>query len=88
MRPEEVKMLCCPETREALELADSHVLTEINECIRAGGVVTVAGSAVTEHLEGALLCEKAARIYPIKGDIPVLLSESALRWPESLVYGV
>lgn len=88
MRPEEVAMLCCPETREGLELADSRMLTEINECIRAGGVVTVIGSAVTERLEGALLCEKAARIYPIKGNIPLLLSEAALQWPESLVYGV
>lgn len=88
MRPEEVKILCCPETREGLELADSRVLTEINECIRAGEVETVTGIAVTEYLEGALLCENAARIYPIKGGIPVLLSEAALRWPEALISGI
>ena len=74
-------ILCCPETRGALKLADDACLASLNKAISAGTLKNVAGEKISETLEEALVSEDGSRVYPIREGIPVLLSDEAISLP-------
>lgn len=74
-------ILCCPETRGALKLADDACLASLNESIAAGTLANVAGEKISEKLEEALVTEDGSRVYPVREGIPVLLSDEAIILP-------
>ncbi len=71
-------LLVCPETHQDVALATPGELIHLNEAIRAGKVLTVAGRAVTEPVEGALIRIDRAVAYPIREGIPVMLVPEGL----------
>jgi len=71
-------MLCCPETRQPLSPLDENRVGRINEVIASGKALNRAGQPVTEKIEGGLLTQDGAWLYPIREKIPILLSEEAL----------
>ena len=71
-------ILCCPETRGKLSMADESTLSSPNSAISAGSVKNVGGERVTEPLTEALVSEDGKRLYPIREDIPVLLTDEAI----------
>ena len=74
-------ILCCPETRGALKLADDACLSAINQAIQAGKLKNVAGENISEKWEEALVVEDGSRAYPVREGIHVLLSDEAIILP-------
>jgi uncharacterized protein len=70
--------LVCPEARQPLALADAPLLARLNAAITGGRVRTKAGQLVTAPLEGGLVRQDGAVLYPIVDDIPVMLVEESI----------
>ena len=76
--PELLKILCCPETHQAVSEADAALLTDLNNRIASGSLKNRAGKSVGDKLEGGLLRQDGRLIYPIRNRIPILLIEEAI----------
>lgn len=73
-----LEILCCPETRGTLKMADEACLATLNNAIAAGTLKNVAGEKISDALQEALVTEDGCRVYPIREGIPVLLSDEAI----------
>ena len=71
-------ILCCPETRGKLKMAEEGLLSTLNGAIAAGTVKNAGGEKVAETLAEALLTIDGKRVYPIREGIPVLLADEAI----------
>ena len=71
-------ILCCPETRGKLKMAEEGLLSTLNAAIAAGTVKNVGGEKVAETLAEALVTLDGKRVYPIREGIPVLLADEAI----------
>ncbi|MBW2275829.1 MAG: hypothetical protein JRG96_21420 [Deltaproteobacteria bacterium] len=71
-------ILACPETHQPLAEADAALIERVNAAIGAGDQKNVGGGAVTEAIDGGLLREDGAVLYPIREGIPILLIEEGL----------
>jgi uncharacterized protein YbaR (Trm112 family) len=78
MDPELLKILCCPETRQALTEATPDVVARVNERIAAGKLVTQSGQPVRQPIEGGLVRADGKALYPIRRNLPVLLIDEAI----------
>lgn len=73
-----LKLLCCPETHQALFPADSQLLQQLNQKITAGQVQNRRGRTISETLEEGLIRKDGKVLYPIRNDIPVMLVEEGI----------
>jgi len=73
-----LQILVCPKDQTALNLADGPLLAKVNRAIADGKVRNLGGQAVTEMLQGGLIREDGALLYPVVEDIPVLLVDEAI----------
>lgn len=71
-------ILCCPDTKQDVSLADADVVARLNERIRNGMVTNKAGQPVQEPIDGGLVRADNAVLYPIREDIPVMLIDEAI----------
>lgn len=71
-------ILCCPDTKQDVTLADEDLITRLNERIAKGELKNKAGQAVTEKLDGGLIRADRKVLYPIREDIPVMLIEEGI----------
>ena len=71
-------ILACPETREAVSLADEALIENLNRKIDAGQLVNRAGEKVTEPINGGLVREDGRYLYVIRNDIPIMLVEQGI----------
>lgn len=71
-------ILACPETREAVSLADQALIDGLNQKIEAGQLVNRAGEKVTEPIDGGLIREDGRYLYAIRDGIPVMLVEQGI----------
>ncbi len=76
--PELLKILVCPEDKTPVALADEALVEKINAAIAAGTLQNRAGEAVSEKIDGGLVREDKAYLYPIRDDIPVMLIDEAI----------
>jgi uncharacterized protein YbaR (Trm112 family) len=73
-----LEMLVCPENRTPLHLADDSLTARINQAIAAGTLKNRTGQKVASPLEGGLVREDGALLYPVLDGIPVLLIDEAI----------
>ncbi len=71
-------ILACPETREAVSLADEALVASLNRKIEAGDLVNRAGEKVTEPIDGGLVRADGRYLYAIRDGIPVMLVEQGI----------
>ena len=73
-----LKILCCPETKQALRLAQPDAVAKINGLIQKGEMKNKAGVSVKEPIDAGLIREDGKVLYPVRKEIPVLLIDEAL----------
>jgi uncharacterized protein len=73
-----LKILCCPETHQDVQLAEPAVVDRLNGQIAAGSLKNRAGQPVQETLEGGLIRADRKFLYPIRHNIPVMLVDEGI----------
>ena len=76
--PELLKIMCCPETHQPIELAESSLVAKLNDQIAAGALKNRIGQPVRERIDGGLVRSDKKFIYPIRQDIPIMLIDEAI----------
>ena len=76
--PDLVAILCCPETKQSVTLADASLVAHLNVKIDAGEVKNKGGQVVTEKVDGGLVRSDKKTLYPVREDIPVMLIEEGI----------
>jgi uncharacterized protein YbaR (Trm112 family) len=71
-------ILCCPETKLDVSLADDALINKLNEAISRGLLKNKAQKPVAELLDGGLIRSDRQILYPIREDIPVMLIEEGI----------
>jgi len=78
MTPDLLKILCCPETHQRLEIVADATIADINKQIVARTLHARSGKLVDQAIESGLVREDRKYLYPIRNGIPVLLIDEAL----------
>jgi uncharacterized protein YbaR (Trm112 family) len=76
--PRLLEILVCPETKEDLAQADEGLLARVNAQVDAGALKNRGGQPVKEHIDGGLVRQDGAYLYPIRDDIPIMLIDEAI----------
>lgn len=71
-------ILCCPETKQEVMLADEALIAQLNAQVRRGELKNKSGQPVSEKLDGGLIRADRKILYPIREDIPVMLIEEGI----------
>ena len=71
-------ILCCPETKQAVTLADPGLIQRLNESIKGRQLKNAGKQMVTEPVDGGLLRADSQILYPIRENIPVMLIEEGI----------
>ncbi len=71
-------ILCCPETKQDVALADPSLIANLNERIARGELKNKGGQPVSEKLDGGLIRADKKVLYPVREDIPVMLIDEAI----------
>ncbi|GBL39938.1 MAG: Trm112 family protein [Nitrospiraceae bacterium] len=71
-------ILCCPDTKQDVSLADEALIATLNEAVRRGQLKNKANKLVTEPLDGGLIRSDRTMLYPIRENIPVILIEEGI----------
>jgi uncharacterized protein YbaR (Trm112 family) len=71
-------ILCCPETKLDVSLADDALISKINEAVTRGALKNKAQKPVSELLDGGLIRSDRKILYPIREDIPVMLIDEGI----------
>jgi uncharacterized protein YbaR (Trm112 family) len=71
-------MLCCPETKEDVSLAESGLVEKLNAKIDAGQLKNRGGEIVKEKMDSGLIRADRKVLYPIREDIPIMLIDEAI----------
>lgn len=73
-----VAILCCPETKQPVSLAEGTLIKQLNEAVARGTLQNKGKKAVTEPLDGGLIRADQTILYPIREEIPVMLIEEGI----------
>lgn len=71
-------ILCCPETKQDLTEGSDIQIRHLNEAVTAGTVKNRLGQSVSEKVDGLLIRSDRQFAYPIRQDIPILLTDEAI----------
>ena len=71
-------ILACPENKTPVRLAGRGLIERINECIEKGEVSNRGGTPVENPIDGGLVREDGAYLYPIEDNVPIMLVEEAI----------
>lgn len=71
-------ILCCPETKQEVSLAEEALIAELNVRIEKADLKNKAGQPVSEKLDGGLIRADKKILYPIRSSIPVMLIEEGI----------
>jgi uncharacterized protein YbaR (Trm112 family) len=73
-----LEILACPVTKMRLVSAEKDLLDQLNELISRGELRNRDGDIVVDPMEEALVREDGKLLYPIREEIPVLLTGEAI----------
>jgi uncharacterized protein YbaR (Trm112 family) len=78
VHPELLKILVCPENKTPVTLADDALVAKANAAIAARTLKNRAGTVIDVKVDGGLVREDRAYMYPIRDDIPIMLIDEAI----------
>jgi uncharacterized protein YbaR (Trm112 family) len=78
MDKELLDMLCCPETKQDVSLAETALIETLNRKIEAGGLMNRGGEVLKEKLDSGLIRADRKYLYPVREDIPIMLIDEAI----------
>jgi uncharacterized protein YbaR (Trm112 family) len=73
-----LSILCCPETKQDLTVADASVVEKINQKIEKHELKNRGGEVVAQKIESGLVRADKKYLYAVRGDIPVMLIDEAI----------
>lgn len=71
-------ILCCPETKQAVSLAEESLIQKVNAAVARGDVKNLGKRSVSDELDAGLIRADRKILYPIRNDIPVMLIEEGI----------
>jgi uncharacterized protein YbaR (Trm112 family) len=71
-------ILRCPDTRQELRVAEPALIERLNQKIQSGGLSNRGGQPVKEKIDGGLVRADGKFLYPLRGNIPVMLVDEAI----------
>lgn len=71
-------ILVCPESFTPVRVADDDLVARVNRDIEAGTVRNRAGETVSATIDGGLIREDGAVLYPIRDEIPIMLIDEGI----------
>ncbi len=78
VHPELLAILVCPENKTPVKLADDQLVARANGAIEKRALKNRAGAVVDAKIDGGLVREDGAYMYPIRDDIPIMLIDEAI----------
>ncbi len=75
-------ILCCPETKQDVKIADKDVIAKINAKIKENALKNRGGEIIKEPIDSGLVREDKKFLYPIREDIPIMLIDEAIPFDE------
>jgi uncharacterized protein YbaR (Trm112 family) len=76
--PNLLAILCCPETKQEVSLADASLIQKVNAAIGKGYVRNKGNQLLVGQIEAGLVREDQQILYPIREQIPVMLIEEGI----------
>jgi uncharacterized protein YbaR (Trm112 family) len=73
-----LKILCCPETHQPLHIAAPDTIAKLNKMINDRVLVGPSGNIIEEKVDGALIRDDRKILYPIREQIPQLLTTESI----------
>lgn len=73
-----LSILCCPETKQGVTVAESGLVDKLNAAVAHGGLKNRGKQPVSEQIDGGLIRADRKILYPIRGGIPVMLIEEGI----------
>jgi uncharacterized protein len=73
-----LRILCCPETHQALQPADPALVERLNLQITAGAAKNRGGQLVPERIDGGLVRADGRFLYPIRHNLPLMLVDESI----------
>ncbi|MFZ5831253.1 MAG: Trm112 family protein [Planctomycetota bacterium] len=78
-----LSLLVCPENHTPLVEADAQLIEKLNRGVMERRLKNRAGKVVEKPLDGGLVREDRALLYPVVDGIPVMLIDEAIPLAES-----
>lgn len=78
LSPDLLEILCCPDDRTPLKLAEAAQVEAVNAAIAKGSLKAKSGEPVSERIDAGLVRADGKILYPVRDDIPVLLVEEGI----------
>jgi len=71
-------ILACPENKTPVRLVEQDLIDEINRRVEKGEIKNRGGKVVEKKIDGGLVREDGAYLYPVEDDIPIMLIDEAI----------
>ena len=77
-----LEIIVCPVSHQPLRIAEEQLIDRLNQAISAGRVKDRAGRPMTAPIQQGLIRQDGQVMYPIRDNIPVLLTDEGIPMDE------